>query len=105
LLRIPCKFGRVGAHSPDELSAYCDRPRRFDRLLSVDGVGTSQRGDRELTIIFPPDQLGQIADILNAKRRPVLSDRERSRRAELARSLGTQKTALPAAPLRSAVIA
>ena len=54
LCRIPCRFGWIGVHGETVLSAFCPRPRIWPKLLAIPEVKIRQRGDRELTVVFPP---------------------------------------------------
>jgi hypothetical protein len=47
-------------------------------------MGLHQRGDRELTVTFPPDQVDAAADLLGCRRRRQLTDAQRERLAALA---------------------
>lgn len=96
LVRIPCKYGHVAIHSSTELAAYCDASRLITPLLKIPGVRVVQRGDGECRVVFSPDVLERVATLLRASKRPVLSDSERSRRAE--RMLALRKGHPPAAP-------
>jgi hypothetical protein len=82
-------------HSQTELAAYAVG-RIAKRLLETPGVRILQRGDKEVRVAFQADRLDAIAAILGAHRRPVLSDEERARRAESARSM--RKPPVLAAP-------
>lgn len=73
LYRIPCKYGHIFVHGVDRLGAYCGRVGVIKRLVALDGVTIHQRGDREVSVTFPPSMLDSVADVLRAKRRPVRS--------------------------------
>jgi hypothetical protein len=102
-IRIPCRFGWIGVHSASLLSAYYPHRRLWPKLLAIPGATIRQRGDRELTIVFPADRFDDVSVILKAKHRLTLSSEERTRRADRMKSL--RKTALPGSPLRSPALA
>src|SRR4051812_24199757 len=86
-LRIPGRHGWIGVHSAVTLSVYCDHPRLFKDLVAIEGARVRQRGDREISITFPPDRLETVAAVIRAKRRPTLSVEERTRRSERLKAL------------------
>jgi hypothetical protein len=79
--RIACRRGHVYLHGPETLGAYTDRKRIAKRLVALPGVRVHQRGDTEATVVFAPEALGPVLELLQVRRRPVLSE---ARRAELA---------------------
>jgi hypothetical protein len=81
--RIPCKYGFIGVHGPKALMAYCKARLVISRLIALPGVAVKQRGDHEVNVTFPPERLDAVADLLQARRRIILSDAERARRTEL----------------------
>lgn len=81
--QIPCKYGHVGSYSERELSAYCSGRRLFARILAIPSVRVLQQGDLEIRVAFDPQHLDQVAALLRARRRTVLSDSERVRRTAL----------------------
>ena len=93
--RIPCKHGFVSPHGPTLLAGY-GVGRIVARLIAIPGVRIHQRGDHEARVLFPAALLDAVADVLKARRRPALSDKERQRRAERLKSL--RKPALVGAP-------
>lgn len=101
--RIPCKHGFISVHGPGLLAAYTDRTRMMAKLAALPDVRVHQQGDRELRVLFEPDQLDAVADLLKARRRVHLSPEERQRRKDLIQRVGRNhvKTASPAAPVES----
>jgi hypothetical protein len=71
--RIPCKLGHVYVHGPATLGAWTGRRMVVSRLAAVPGVRVRQRGDSEITVVFPADRLDEVAAILKARRRRRLS--------------------------------
>jgi hypothetical protein len=51
------------------------------KLEALDGVTVHQRGDHEVRVIFHPDRLDAIADLLKARKRRRLSDDQKARLA------------------------
>jgi len=94
--RIPCTYGFISVHGPKTLAGFTNRRGVIARLIEIPGVRVHQRGDREARVLFSPDCLDAVAKVLKARRRVVLSDEERIRRAERMKSL--RKTVAPAAP-------
>jgi hypothetical protein len=84
--QIPAKHGHVGTYSERELSAFCSGRRLFARLLAIPTVRVVQEGDSEIRVAFSPQHLDQVATLLRARRRTVLSDSERVRRTALLQS-------------------
>jgi hypothetical protein len=69
LYRIPARYGHIYVHGVNTLGGFTDRPKIATRLMALDGVKTHQHGDREVTVIFTPDRLPAVAELLQAKRR------------------------------------
>jgi hypothetical protein len=85
LYRIPCKYGFISVHSPEMLAAWTGNRGIISRLVEIPGVQVKQRGDREVRVLFGPDRLDAIADLLKARRRPRLTDEQRQQRSERAK--------------------
>jgi len=77
--RIPCRYGHISVHGSDSLAAFTDRPKVGRRLASLAGVKVQQRGDREVTVVFSPDQLGAVTSLLKARKRRQDSDAQKAR--------------------------
>lgn len=78
LYRIPCRYGHIYVHGANTLGAYTDRRMVRGRLRALPGVIVHQDGDEETTVLFHPDQLPQIAELLQARRRRHLSPEARA---------------------------
>jgi hypothetical protein len=76
--QIPGRRGHVWVHGANTLGVYCRVTRREyrDRLVAA-GVTIIQDGDGELNATFPPDLLPAVAEIIEAKRRRVLTPEQR----------------------------
>jgi hypothetical protein len=83
--RISCRYGFISRHGEDTLTAWTDRRQIIPRLISLEGVQVHQRGDREVRVLFTPNHLDVVADLLQAHRRKQISDQERQRLAEMSR--------------------
>jgi hypothetical protein len=81
--RIPCRYGFISVHGPETLAAWTGGGRMIARLIAIPGVRVHQRGDREVRVLFGPEALPAVADLLRARRRIQLSPEERQRRAAL----------------------
>ncbi len=77
--RIPCKYGFIGVHGPETLSAFTSSTRIGLKLMDLPGVKVHQQGDREVRVLFTPDCLDAVATLLQAKRRRQVSPAERER--------------------------
>ncbi len=76
---IPGRSGQIEWFDGDELAVYTNRPRLFAKLWSIPGVRRHQTGDAEMRAVFPPEALGQVAGVIKARRRRMLSP-EQARR-------------------------
>jgi hypothetical protein len=85
-LRIPGKYGHIGVWGENTLSAHSGSSRVVKKLIEIPGVTIKQRGDNEVTIVFPPDLIEPVADVLKAKRRRQLSDEHRAKLIEASAS-------------------
>lgn len=70
---IPGRTGQIEEHDADTLAVYTDRPRLFAKILAVPGVRRHQTGDTEARMVFPPEALPLVAQVIGAKRRRALS--------------------------------
>lgn len=66
---IPGRYGRTEYHDDLDLAVFTDRPRLFARLRAVPGVRRHQTGDTEARMLFPPEALPQVAQLIGARRR------------------------------------
>lgn len=78
-VRIPCRFGFIGVHGPGALLAHCHTARVIPRLLAIEGLAATQRGDGEVNATFPPGRLDAVAQALGARRQRRLSSEARER--------------------------
>ena len=83
--RIKCKRGFISLHGEDMLAAWTDRPILKGRLASVDGVKVHQQGDKEIRVIFTPDHLDAVLDVLQPYLKRHISPEQRERLIELGR--------------------
>ncbi len=79
LARIPGRYGFVSVHSATELAAFTDRRLMVGRLIAVEGVRVHQRGDSEVRVVFAPDRLDAIAELLQARRKRHLSPENKAK--------------------------
>lgn len=86
--RIPCKFGHIYVHSENTLGGYTNRRNMRSRLEAIEGVKVHQRGDTELVVLFSPDRLDAVCELLHARKRRRLSPERRE--AAVARLAATQ---------------
>jgi hypothetical protein len=101
LVTIPGRYGSVFVWGQTLPGATTDRRRLHPRLMAIPGAVVRQRGDRELTVSFPPDQLPAVADLLKIRRRRRLSPEAKAKAAErlkLARARIPARNGLPDAP-------
>jgi hypothetical protein len=81
LYQIPGKFGHVYVHGNATLGAYVrtrhDPTDRLGRLLALPGARLHQRGDAEAAVIFAPECLDEVAQILRLRRRRQLTPEQR----------------------------
>ncbi len=86
LQQIPCQYGHIYLPGTDTLGAYASGRLITGRLAALPGVRVHQRGDTEITVLFPPEGFPAVADLLRArKRRRVAEDQARAGAARLAR--------------------
>jgi hypothetical protein len=78
--RLPCRYGFISVHGVNTLAAYT-RGRMVSKLEALEGVTVHQRGDQEVRILFHPDRLDAIAELLKARKRRRLSDDQKARLA------------------------
>jgi hypothetical protein len=78
LVQVPGRRAHLFVHSRTELGAWTDRLPAGRRLAALPGARVHQRGDREVTVVLPPEQFAQAAGLIQARRRRVLSDEQRA---------------------------
>ena len=62
------------------LAVYSTRPRVFQKLWAIPGVLRHQTSDHEMRAVFPPEALEQVALVIKARRKRILSAEEARRR-------------------------
>ncbi len=82
-IQIPCKHGHIGVHSDKELRAYCKATRLFARLTDITSARVIQEGDKEIAIAFHPTHLDEVAELLKARRKRVVTEEELQRLASI----------------------
>ncbi len=95
-LFIRCRFGHVYPHGGRYLAASIDGyPRIAARLRRLPCVQIVQDGDHgELTVVFDVRDFDAVAEVIQPRRRRILTDQERQRRAEsLAKARQNRSTA------------
>ena len=75
--QVPCRYGHIYVHGADSLGAFTDRSKVRTRLAKLGRV--HQNGDVEMTVVFDPCKLDEVASLLQAKKRRTLSESERER--------------------------
>jgi hypothetical protein len=100
LYRVPCRYGFISLHGEGMLAAWTGNRGIIARLIALDGVRVHQRGDREVRVLFPPERLDAVAELLRARRRVRLSPEERERRKALMARMrrSPMRSTAPAAP-------
>jgi len=66
---IPGRYGRIEWFDGRNLAVYSDRPRLFAKIWAIPGVRRHQTGDQEMRAVFPPEALGLVAEVIQARRR------------------------------------
>ncbi|MGP0069159.1 MAG: hypothetical protein ACLQGP_36865 [Isosphaeraceae bacterium] len=83
--RIPCVRGFISVHGPSTLAGFTDRPKIVAMLIAIPGVRVYQRGDSEARVLFDPEILETVAEVLKARRHRRVSDATRERLRSLGR--------------------
>ena len=83
--RIPCNRGFISVHGPDTLAGFTNRSKIVAKLVSIPGVRVHQQGDAEARVLFGPEILEAVADVLQARRRRRVSEATRERLRGLSR--------------------
>jgi hypothetical protein len=73
MLRIPCKYGHIYVHAKDALGASAAGRLITGKLAAIPGVRVHQRGDSEITVVFPPVVFPDVAALLQARKRRKVS--------------------------------
>jgi hypothetical protein len=87
--RVPCRYEFISVHGPATLAAWTGNPKIVAKLASISGVRVHQRGDSEIRVLFRPQILDSVAELLQARRRsrPTLTDEQRRAKSERMKSL------------------
>ena len=86
---IPGRYGRLEWHDERPIAAYCDRPRLFARLWAVPGVRRWQVGDHEARALVPVDRLSEVAVLIQARQKRLLTSEAARKRSGLPTVRGT----------------
>lgn len=78
---IPGRLGVIYPYSHDGTLAVRSESAWASRRLADLGLVLRQKGDFEAVFLFPPSRLDEIASIIHAKRRRVLSPEQRAKQA------------------------
>jgi hypothetical protein len=73
LQQIPARYGHIYLHGKDELGASATGRIIAGKLAALPGVRVHQRGDCEVTVVFPPGLFPAVAALLKARKRRRLS--------------------------------
>jgi len=65
----PGRHGQIEWFDGRNLAVYSDRPRLFAKIWAIPGVRRHQTGDQEMRAVFPPEALGLVAEVIQARRR------------------------------------
>ena len=88
---IPGARGHVYPHSAAMLAATTNTSGpTARRLMALPFVQVYTDGSDGVTVLFPPERLDEVADLLRLRRRRRVSDQERQRLAALGRQYGFQ---------------
>ncbi len=90
---IPGKFGEIYWHSDNRLAVQVNSGKLMSRVSKLKGVETFVEGDGEGIYLFSLDMLDTIAEIIKARRRRQVSEKERERLAQIGFKLGWKKRA------------
>lgn len=75
---IPCRHGHIYPHGGDTLAASTDRRGAVaTRLVALPGVTLHQDGSDGVTVLFHVDRFGEVAEIMQPRRRRRLSEAQR----------------------------
>jgi hypothetical protein len=70
---IPGRQGQVEWHDGVDLAVFTDRPRLHAKLWAIPGVRRHQTGDQEMRALVPVEPLGQVATVVRARHRRVVT--------------------------------
>ena len=86
---IKGRLGQIEPHDGRWLAVYTDRPRLFVRLWAIPGVRRWQVGDQEARALVPVDHLSEVATLIQARRRRLLTSEAARKRSGLPTVRGT----------------
>lgn len=88
---IPGKYGNIYPYGHNgTLAVMCDHPKISTRIESL-GLQVVQRGEAETVFLFKPEQIEQIAILVQSRKKKVFSQEAKDRatnRLKMARQLG-----------------
>jgi hypothetical protein len=89
---IPCRHGHICPWGGENLAA-CTRRRGpiANRLKALPFVEVAQDGDDGANVVFSVEHFDEVAKIMQARRRPVLSDERRAELAEQMRNINRNR--------------
>ena len=88
---MPCLLGHIFPHGGDVLAASTDKAGPTARKLKGLPFATvHQDGDDGVTVLFHADRFGEVAAIMQPRRRRVASEAEKARLRQLSRLHGFQ---------------
>ena len=68
---IPGRYGQIEWFDGRELAVYCDHPKLFRKLWAIPNVRRHQTGDMEMRAVFPPEALGPVAAVIQARQKRI----------------------------------
>jgi hypothetical protein len=80
---IPGRYGRLEWHDEVALAVYSDRLRVLARLWAVPGVRRWHVGDQEARVLVPADRPFEVATLIQARRRRLLTPEAARKRSGL----------------------
>ncbi len=82
-MQIPCRKGVIYPQGSDRLAVEIDYHGPTAKLVSkIPGITRTQRGDNEQTFTFHVDLFDQIAELVQPKKRRVLTEEQRQELAQ-----------------------
>ena len=78
--QIKGTHGVVYPYSSTLLAVQCDGKRKRQKELKALGLRVVQEGDRDMTLVFTPTRMHEVAKIIKCYKRPKLSEDDRQRR-------------------------
>ncbi len=93
MMQIPCRRGvTIFPHSDELLAVELDRHNKMARRIAkLPGTVIHQDGDHEKTILFPVCVFDTIAEIVQPRKRRILSEEQKARLASQGNRFGTRR--------------